>query len=247
MIPQIPHVLGLNFNVQAGSKKYVMSKILLAEDEALLANEISEWLQYEHYIVDVARNGAEAENMLRTCQYDVLILDWMLPGISGVDICKRYRANGGQTPILILTARSSIQCKETGLDSGADDYLTKPFQLKELSARIRSLLRRAVVAPSTKLQITNITIDPKARLVLKDGVEIHLEPREFNLLEFLFRHPNVLFTSEALIGRVWESHADITAETLRSYVKSLRKKIDRPGHPSIITTVHGSGYMVRTY
>lgn len=222
-----------------------MSKILLVEDEVLLAGEISEWLQHEHYIVEVASDGMAAYEMLRCCYYDALIVDWMLPGISGVELCRRFRDAGGQTPILILTARTNLESKEIGLDSGADDYLTKPFQLKELSARIRSLLRRAVVSSEVKLELADIVVDPRARIVSKSGVEVHLEPREFNLLEFLLRHPNVTFTAEALIRRVWESYADVTPETLRTYIKSLRKKLDTPGCSSVITTVHGSGYMVR--
>ncbi len=221
-----------------------MSKVLLAEDEALLANEISEWLQHEHHIVEIVGDGLAAQETLSCCQYDVVVLDWMLPGLSGVDVCKNYRASGGQTPILILTARSSIESKEEGLDAGADDYLTKPVQLKELSARIRSLLRRKVVSPTNNLQVMDIVVDPKIRTVTKGGQEIHLEPREFNLLEFLLRHPNVTFSTEALIRRVWESYTHITPETLRSYVKSLRKKLDTEGKDSFIATVHGSGYMV---
>ena len=221
-----------------------MSKILLAEDESLLANEISEWLQHEHHIVEVVGDGLKAQDALSYCQYDVVVLDWMLPGMSGLDVCKSFRADGGRTPILILTARSSLECKEEGLDAGADDYLTKPFQLKELSARLRSLLRREVVLPTVSLQIADIVLDPKTRTVTKAGAEVHLEPREFNLLEFLFRHPNVTFSAEALIRRVWESYTHVSAETLRAYVKSLRKKLDTEGQSSIIMTVYGSGYMV---
>lgn len=221
-----------------------MSKILLVEDENLLANEIREWLQYECYVVEVVNDGIKAANLLACSKFDVVILDWMIPGISGIEVCRRFRENGGQTPILMLTARSSLECKEMGLDSGADDYLTKPFQLKELSARIRSLLRREAVSPAVRLQFDDVVLDPKSRTITKAGSEVHLEPREFNLLEFLFRHPDVAFTSEALIQRVWESYTNVSSETLRSYIKSIRKKLDTPGKPSIISTVHGSGYKV---
>ncbi|MBX9692323.1 MAG: response regulator transcription factor [Cyanobacteria bacterium] len=223
-----------------------MTKILIVEDEPLLANEIREWLQYEQYVVEIVSDGVSAENTLAHFKYDVIILDWMLPKLSGPEICKRFRASGGQTPVLMLTARSSLECKEIGLDSGADDYLTKPFHMKELSARIRSLLRREIVSPAVTLQIGEIVLDPKARTVTRGGEQVHLEPREFNLLEFLFRHPNVAFSSEALIQRVWESYSHTTSETLRSYIKSIRKKVDTPGKPSIITTVHGLGYKVQT-
>lgn len=221
-----------------------MTKILIVEDEAYLANEIREWLQRELYIVEMVHDGASANESLSYNKYDIVVLDWMLPGVSGLDVCRQFRAAGGYTPVLMLTARSSLDCKETGLDSGADDYLTKPFHMKELSARIRSLLRRQTVSPGSKLEISDIVLDPKARTITKAGELIHLEPREFNLLEFLIRHPNVTFSSDALIQRVWESDKEVSHETLRSYIKSIRKKLDKAGEPSIIDTVHGSGYKV---
>jgi len=222
-----------------------MSKILIVEDEAFLANEIKEWLHHEQYIVEVLADGVSADSVLSACRFDVIILDWMLPGLTGIEICRRFRNAGGRTPILMLTARDSLESKEMGLDSGADDYLTKPFHLKELSARIRSLLRREMVAPALQLKVNDIVLEPTSRTVTKAGKEIHLEPREFNLVEFLFRHPNVTFASEALIQRVWESSTSTSTETLRSYIKSIRKKLDVPGEESIITTVHGLGYKVR--
>lgn len=221
-----------------------MSKLLLVEDEKVLCSEIKEWLQHEQYVVETLHDGITADQTLAYDIFDVIILDWMLPGMSGLDLCKSLRARGTKTPILMLTARSSLESKELGLDSGADDYLTKPFQLKELSARVRSLLRRETVAPALRLQVKDIVLDSKARTVSKSGTEIHLEPREFNLLEFLFRHPNIAFGPEALIQRVWESSSSTSTETLRSYIKSIRKKIDTPNEESIITTVHGSGYKV---
>lgn len=222
-----------------------MSKILLVEDESLLCQEIKEWLQHEHYVVDVLHDGTLADHSLSFSKYDLIVLDWMLPGLSGLEVCKRFRSNGGQTPVLMLTARTSVDCREAGLDAGADDYLTKPFHMKELSARLRALLRRRVMSPSNKLVIDDIVLDPSEHTVVRSGQEIHLEPREFNLLEFLFRYPNISFSSEALIQRVWESSTPVTHETLRSYIKSIRRKLDTDGKPSIITTVHGSGYKVR--
>lgn len=220
-----------------------MGKILVVEDEQDLAFQVRDWLSREHHLIEVVHNGRDALDRLRVYKYDAIILDWMLPGMAGVDVCKEFRSKQkGKTPILMLTARSGIDDKEEGLDSGADDYLPKPFQLRELSARVRALLRRASGATSNALSVRNIVVDPSARKVTRDGLEVRLEPKEFALLEFLVRNPNTVFSTEALITRVWESESLVSPDAIRTYVKGLRKKLDTEGQPSLIGTVHGVGY-----
>lgn len=220
-----------------------MGKILVVEDEQDLAFQVRDWLSREHHLIEVVHNGQDALDRLRVYKYDAIILDWMLPGMAGVDVCKEFRGKQkGKTPILMLTARAGIDDKEEGLDAGADDYLPKPFQLRELSARVRALLRRASGATSNTMEVRNIIVDPAARKVTRDGQEVRLEPKEFALLEFLVRNPNTVFSTEALITRVWESESLVSPDAIRTYIKGLRKKLDTEGQPSIIGTVHGVGY-----
>lgn len=220
-----------------------MSKILLVEDELDLSNQIRDWLIREHYIVEAVENGDTAYHHLRVAKFDVIILDWQLPGMSGLEVCKKYRSTGGKTPVLMLTARSTVDDKEEGLDAGADDYLCKPFHLKELSARVRALLRRASSGqPASTLHLKDISLDPSARRVCKGEKEVKLEPKEFALLEFLMRNRNIVFSADALLDRVWESDTSVSPDSIRTYIKGLRKKLDTNGEPSIITTVHGLGY-----
>ena len=216
-----------------------MGKLLLVEDELDLANQIKDWLQREHHHVEVADNGQTAADLLRFSLFDLIILDWQLPGLTGLELCKQFRGRGGKTPVLMLTARAGIDDRERGLDSGADDYLCKPFHLKELSARVRALIRRAAGATNNILQAGDLQLDPLARRVSKDNLEIHLEPKEFALLEFLMRNPNVVFNADALVTRVWESDSEISPDSVRTYIKVLRKKLDQK---DLITTLHGLGY-----
>lgn len=221
-----------------------MAKILIVEDEIDLATPIAQYLGEENHLVEICSNGQDALERLRVYQYDLLILDWMLPGVSGVDICRKFRSQGGDTPILMLTARSEIEEKETGLDAGADDYLTKPFHLKELAARIRALLRRPGQASNTELVVADLVLDSKLVKVTRAGHEIQLLPKEFSLLEFLMRHPSQVFSADHLIDRVWSSDSLAMPETVRTHIKTLRRKIDLPGHPGLIKTVHGVGYKI---
>jgi two-component system, OmpR family, response regulator len=223
-----------------------MSKILIVEDEEDLAIQVCDWLTREHHTVEHVSNGKTAVDHLAVSKYDLIILDWLLPGMDGIDICKKYRSTGGKAPILMLTAKSNIEDKEVGLDSGADDYLSKPFHLKELSARVRALVRRSSAQSTTILEAGDIVLDPSARTVSKGGVAIHLERKEFNLLEFLMRNVNKTFSAEALLDRVWESGSMASSDAIRTYIKSLRKKIDSPDAASMITTVHGVGYKLET-
>jgi DNA-binding response OmpR family regulator len=219
-----------------------MAKILLVEDEPDFSTLIGEYLRSEHHVVEAVASGEDALDRLRFYKYDVVILDWMLPKLSGIEVCKAYRSTGGTAPILLLTAKRHVDEKEQGLDAGADDYLTKPFEMKELYARIRALLRRPQVFSGSVLQVGELVLEPGSYKMTRSGAEIALLPKEFALLEFLMRHPNQVFSAEALLDRVWSSDSEASPETIRTYIKRLRKKIDVDGQPSILSTVHGVGY-----
>ncbi len=219
-----------------------MAKILIVEDEADLAYPVKDWLTREQHLIELTDNGNDALDKLRVYKYDLIILDWMIPGVSGIDVCQRFRHSGGTTPILILTAKSEVTEKETGLDAGADDYLTKPFHLKELSARVRALLRRNVQSSDVILKAGDVIVETLAHRVTVKGVTIHLVPKEYSLLEFLMRHPNQVFSADALLDRVWNSETMASPDTIRTYIKLLRKKLESDGKEPIIRTVHGVGY-----
>jgi len=225
-----------------------MAKILLVEDDTDLATMIAEWLSFEHHSVEVVHTGRDGMDRLRLCQYDCIILDWSLPEMTGLDICKNYRSNKGTAPIIMLTGKGSISEKEAGLDSGADDYLTKPFNMKELSARLRALIRRSAGGTSNILKVGELTVDPGKYRVIKNGKEIQLLPREFALLEFFMRHPDEVFSGDALLQRVWHSESDATSEAIRTCIKRLRQKLDADADDdnSIIQTIPRVGYRLRT-
>jgi len=221
-----------------------MAKILIVEDDKQLSGLLVDWLTGEGHVPDPVYNGRDGLERLKFYRYDVVVLDWELPGLSGPDLCRQYRAEGGQTPILMLTGKKELEEKETGLDSGADDYLTKPFHMKELSARLRALLRRAPAVSQAVLTAGNLTLNPKSRQVLVNDVEINLQPKEFALLEFLMRHPNQPFSAEAILDRVWSSESDAAPDTVRIHIMRLRNKIDVIGVGSMIRTIHRVGYML---
>jgi DNA-binding response OmpR family regulator len=222
-----------------------MAKVLVVEDNRELASMINDWLVFEHYEVEFAYTGSDGMEMLQHYLYDAIILDWELPNKSGIEICRDFRSSGKMTPILMLTGKSEIDDKETGLDAGADDYLTKPFHMKELGARLRAIIRRAANAPSNVLKAGDIELNPTTFEVTKCGAPIDLLKREFALLEFFMRNPNRVFSAEALLDRVWTSESDATAEALRTTLGRLRKKIDTPKADSLIKTVHGVGYKLQ--
>ncbi len=219
-----------------------MTKILLVEDEKELADVVMDCLKAQNYMVDHVANGTEALDRLKFFDYDLIVLDWQLPGLSGIQVCSNFRSRGGTTPVLMLTGKRTVDDKEEGLDAGADDYLTKPFQPRELNARLRALLRRPAGVVSKTLKARDLELDPTTHKVTKGGIEVALLPKEFALLEFLMRHPNQVFSGDALIDRVWSTESDATATAVRINVNRLRKKIDTESEPSLIGTVHGIGY-----
>lgn len=222
-----------------------MAKILLVDDDADLAEVVRDWLEDEHHTVDVLFNGADAETQLRIYEYDVVVLDWMLPGQSGITVCKRFKQRGGKAPVLLLTGKKGVSDREEGLDSGADDYLVKPFHPRELSARLRSLLRRPPPRDGA-IMFEDLTLDADKLTVMKGGKAVNLSPREFKLLEFFMRHPGVVASNEVLLQRVWDDESSATANTVRVHVNRLRNKISDHDQSCLLKTVHGQGYVLKS-
>jgi DNA-binding response OmpR family regulator len=219
-----------------------MAKILFIEDDPDLCLKVRNWLTRERHSVETVSNGREGLGLLRFYKYELVILDWNLPDLTGLEICKEYRSLGGRTPILMLTGKSEIKDKTSGLDAGADDYLTKPFHFEELSSRIKALLRRPAGLVDEVIKVGNLTLEPGSGSVENNGAPVALLPKEFALLQFLMRHPNQIFSAEALLERIWASDSDSSANTVRTYMYTLRKKICPKGAAQIIQTVHGVGY-----
>lgn len=219
-----------------------MAKILVVEDEEDLSSVITEWLVKDHHVVESVDDGAEALERLAVSKFDLIVLDLMLPGKNGMEVCRGYRARGGDAHVLMLTAQSSLDAKEAGLNAGADDYLAKPFELRELVARVRALLRRPSARIPDLVCIGDLTIDMRQAKVFRHGAEIRLVPKEFDLLAFLIRHHGQCFSAEALLERVWCSTSTPLTETVRTHVKTIRKKIDSTDRQSLIQHIPGYGY-----
>ena len=224
-----------------------MAKILLVEDDEILADQIVNWLEgTEHHNVELCSDGQEGAEKLAYHKYDVAVLDWGLPTLSGIQILRKFRASGGTMPVLLLTGKGKINEKEEGLEAGADDYLTKPFEIRELSARIKALLRRPQAFVGTKMEVNGLTIDTTEHRIFCGSKEVNLQPKEFDLLEFLVRHKGRVVKTQALLEHVWSSDSFVTSETIYTYVRALRKKIDEAGgDSSILQTIRGVGYSVR--
>lgn len=223
-----------------------MAKILVVEDNQELVGMLKTLLESDHHNVEVLMDGQEAEYTLKINKFDAIILDWELPGKTGIELCRQFRASGGTTPILILTGRREIDDKESGLDSGADDYLTKPFHPRELQARMRSLLRRSASQNDNTLTVLDLMLIPSDFTACRGERSLKLQPKEFALLEFLLRNRDKVFSQEALLERVWQSDTEATAEAVRSTMKRLRKKVDQEGEIKLIHTVHGVGFILKT-
>ena len=219
-------------------------RLLVIEDERKIARVITESLKREKYAVDAAYDGEEGFNLAGSQPYDLLIVDRMLPGLEGTEIVKKLRENGKNMPILFLTALSTTEDKTLGLDVGADDYLTKPFAIDELLARVRALLRRPPIQQPDILKIDNLRIDKQQQTVTRAGKIIDLTNKEYALLEYLMQHPNQILSKETLIDHVWDFDADILPNNVEVYIKNLRQKIDKPFKKQLIKTVRGFGYRI---
>lgn len=222
-----------------------MAKILIVEDNEELATIVKLELMTQKYTVEWVDNGATALELMLGCDFDLIILDVELPEMDGFEICSRYRAAGHKTPVLMLTGRSEINDKTSGLDCGADDYLTKPFDGRELHARLRALLRRTGSSASNVLSVGDITLNMESREIKLKGEPVKLMPKEFSLLEFFMMNPNKVYSPEALLSKVWQSDKDVSLSTVYTTIKTLRTKIASGNGDSVLETVHGSGYKLK--
>lgn len=223
-----------------------MAKILLVEDDVTVAIMVEQMLMSKRHIVDVVDDGKQAIDLLRKHQYELLIVDWGLPTRTGPEICQWYRASGGTGKILFLTGHDTIDAKEFGFTSGADDYLTKPFDLRELVLRVDALLRRPEQTKQDIVQAGRISLDRQKMSAARDGVEINLTDMEFALLEFFIQNPNRVFTNKMLLEHVWPADSERSQDTIRVAINKLRKKIDGDAETSIIKNLHGRGYMLES-
>lgn len=219
--------------------------ILIAEDDVRLARVLRRVLQEDGHVVDVAPDGQQALELGGEPGIDLIILDVMLPGMDGFDVCRSLRAAGVETPILMLTARSAVDDRVRGLDVGADDYLVKPFALAELQARIRALTRRAPTFADQPLRVADLTLDVSRHSAVRGGKEIPLSVKEFQLLEFFMRHANQVLSRTQILDSVWQYDRAFTSNVVDIYVHYLRNKIDRGFPRRLLHTVRGVGYMLR--
>ena len=219
-------------------------KILIVEDEHLIATSIKKGLEQEHYTVDIAFDGLEGYDLAASNEYDIILLDLMLPGLDGLSICQKLRAENIHTPILMLTAKSQLDDKVKGFNVGADDYLTKPFAFEELLARIRALSRRPQQTTSKILTVADLSIDTTNYQVKRGAREIRLSSKEYSLLECLVRHAGQILNKDQIIQYVWSYESDILPNTVEVYIRNLRQKIDQPFKKKLIQTIRGFGYKI---
>ncbi len=220
------------------------SRILVIEDEERIANFLRRGLAYEGYQVDVAHDGQAGLALARDYPPDLVVLDWMLPGIDGIEVCRRLRS-GGSVPIIILTARDSLSDKVQGLDAGADDYLVKPFDFEELLARIRALLRRVQPSKIEVLKFSDLSLDTGTRQAFRGGRAIDLTAKEYELLELFMRNPRQVLTRDVIFDRVWNYDFGGESNIIEVYVRYLRQKTEAENEPRLVHTVRGVGYVLR--
>jgi DNA-binding response OmpR family regulator len=219
-------------------------RILVIEDEIKVANFIKKGLEEEHYAVDTALDGESGLYLSEVNEYDLIVLDLMIPKIDGLEVLRKIRGNKNNVPILVVTAKDTTENIVEGLDSGCDDYLTKPFEFQVLLARVRALLRRERVDAEPVLKLADLTLSPVTHKVMRGGKEIELTSKEYALLEYFMRNPNKVLTRTMISEHVWDYHFDSMTNVIDVYVNYLRKKIDRGFEPRLIHTIRGVGYIL---
>ena len=219
-------------------------RILIIEDDSAILKVLQRSLAYEGYTVDIATDGRTGLNLAHDHHPDLVILDWMLPGMDGLEVCRRLRLQGG-LPILMLTAKDTIQDRVQGLDAGADDYIVKPFNLDELTARIRALLRRTQTERNQVYQFADLTMDTSSRQVTRGKRQVPLTAKEYELLELFLRHPRQVLTREVIFDRVWGYDFGGESNVLEVYIRYLRQKLEAEDEPRLIYTVRSVGYVLR--
>jgi two-component system OmpR family response regulator len=220
-------------------------RILVVDDDVRMAGAIRRGLQYEGLVVDVAADGDEALRVVGTTEYDVIVLDVLMPGLGGFETCRRLREQGRWMPVLMLTARDSVEDRVRGLDGGADDYLTKPFSLAELTARLRALVRRGPVERPPVVEVGDLCLDPATREVWRGETEITLSAKEFTLLETFMARPGQVLSHGQLVQAAWDLGYERRSNIVEVYIRYLRKKVDEPFGVHSIETVRGVGYRLR--
>jgi two-component system OmpR family response regulator len=241
----MPMRVGLSSGSHVRWDNVAEMRILVVEDELKMASLLNRGLAEEGHVVDVAGKGDEGLWMARELQYDAIVLDLMLPGIDGFEVCRRLREGGVWTPVLMLTARDSVEDRVAGLDVGADDYLPKPFSFAELLARLRALARRGATERPAVIQVGDLRLDPATRRFWRGQTEINLSAKEFALVETFMRRPDRVLTREHLLEHAWDFAFEPNSNVVDVYVRYLREKIDRPFGCRSIETVRGAGYRLR--
>ena len=220
-------------------------RLLVVEDDKKLARFLKRGFEEEHYAVDMAYDGEEGWYLSQVNDYDLMVLDIVLPKIDGLTLCRKLRAEEQRTPILFLTARDSVEDRVLGLDQGADDYLVKPFAFAELLARMRALFRRQRDSIEVQLKVADLVLDPARQRVTRTGVSINLTAKEYSLLEYLMRHSGEVVTRTQITEHVWDQHFDTDTNVIEVYINYLRNKIDGPNTTKLLHTVRGMGYVLQ--
>jgi DNA-binding response OmpR family regulator len=220
-------------------------RILCVEDEPIVAGSVRRALVSEGHAVDTVADGLEALDWVAAYRYDLILLDIVLPGLDGLETCRRIRGSGSRVPILMFTALDQVEDRVRGLDSGADDYLPKPFAMSELLARVRALLRRDAPSREATIHVGDLVLDPASHAVSRAGRPVRLTTREFALLEILARRPGQIHSRDRLIEALWDADFDAESNIVEVYIRSLRRKVDEGRRDGLIETVRGAGYRIR--